>query len=326
MPDESQTPHPSHIVRRINITGGRENAQPYILDIFPHRLHPASGFTREDMVLTLIAMLDGVSMRSFYGTHDLNALTHQSLEHPYGRFEQGSILCTPGTDETAQQVHIKAGHHIELWDGRRFDLGAFAPTPFGPNEARNQQSQMRGELMDITGDPIRAIVIGMVDEMLPIAYDKDIHQGPLEICLQVAARAARLVQSRQGAAGVAGAHSSLEGSARLLRALDAHWICPPDRGWCPDQRLKSPLWDEVRGAMNHTLVSAGREIAQSLQDLEPGIITNHAAIHGDDKDLSNHQRLEVKRVIKRLDLTIEDTVPVSFLKPAAAKRRLKRAG
>jgi len=326
MTDESQAPHPSHIVRRINVTGGRDDAQAYILDIFPHRLHPASGATREDMILTLIAMLDGVSQCSFFGTHDLNPLTIQSLDHPHGCFERGAVLCTPGTDETAQQVYIKAGHHIELWDGRRFELKAFAPTAYSPNVARNQQSQIRGLLMDISGDPIRALVIGMVDEMLPVPYDEDIFQGPLEICLHVAARAARLVQSRQGAAGTAGAHSGLEGAARLLRTLDAQWICPPDRGWCPDQRLKSPLWDEVRGSVNHTLVVAGREIARSLADLAPGTITNHAAIHGDDKDLSNHQRLEVKRVIKRLDLTIEDTVPVSFLKPAAAKRRAKRAG
>lgn len=326
MTDESKAPHPSHIVRRINVTGGRDDAQAYILDIFPHRLHPKEGFSREDMILTMIAMLSGVANRSFYGTHELNALTHEPLLHPYGRYDQGSVLCTRGTDETAQQVYIKEGLHIDLWDGRRFDLREFAPMAFDPNEARNHQNNIQCVLRDISGDSIRAIVIGMIDAMLPIAYDKEVNDGPLQICLHIAARAARLVHTRQSVAGTAGARSALDNTARLLRSIDEHWICPPDRGWCPETRLKGPLWDELRESMNHSLVVAGREIAKSLEELAPGAITNHAAVHGDDKDLSNHQRMEVKRIIKRLDRIIEDTVPVSYLKPAAAKRRAKRAG
>lgn len=325
MTEHTQAPHPSHIVRRICVTGGRGDTQAFILDIFPHRLHPAEGFTREDMILTLIAMLDGMIHRSFYGTHNLSLLQQEALEHPMGVFGRSCVIGTPGSDDTAQQVVVNDGFSIHLWDGRSFDLGDFAPTPFTNIEARNAQISMRNLLLDIRHDPIMGLVVGMVDELLPAKYDKDIHKGPLEVCLQVAARAARLVQTEQGGSGSAGARHNFDRASRFLRDIDRQWICPPDRGWCPGMRLKGARWDELRENINHSLVEAGRKIAKALADRPLQDLTNQAAIFGDDPDLSNHQRMEVKRLLRLVDEMIEDEMPENCLKPAAAKRRAKRA-
>lgn len=318
--------HPTHVVRRLSVTSEatwNEQNTDRVIDIFPHRLHPAEGVTKDDMVLTLIAMLDGMNTGDYRGSSNISCITTCDLNHPYGQYAQGSVLCTPGRDDSAEQIVI-TDSEVRLPDGLTYPLESFGHRPYGPIEASQASNGIKAFHKTLQDDKLPSILTGMVDEILPAPFSRDFRRSFTSIVQIVAARIPRLVNLGRAEVGYAASLLGHTSAYNYLRDLDWMWICPPDRGYDPTMRVHGSRWPEVLQHCDQELVAAGRAIYGKLEDLREDSITETFLLWGDDKDLSNHQRILMKQVLARIDEAIEDCMPAHMLKPAAARRVQRR--
>jgi hypothetical protein len=320
----TDTIHPSRVVRRLSVRSSADASRAHTLDIFEHRLHPAPGFTLDDMVMTLIAMLDGLSRKTFYGVGNISNLASAALEHPYGRYDKGSVLCTDGIDANAELITVSE-KEIQFPDGRSFVLDRFAPKPFGPHEAGQSQFARKDFLAKLEKEKILSILTGLMDRHLPRPYTFGYFPEDEKIVELVGARLPRLVTLERSDSGATASEVGHKSASDFVRDVDWMWICPPDRGWAPTTRVHGDTWPQVTEACDQSLLEAGRAIYAALKTQSVDDLSSHFAIHGDDKTLSNHERLRMRQIMNRIDEAIEDCVPIDMLKPAAAKRAQRRS-
>jgi len=304
------------IVRRLLVTS--PTCGPLTIDIFPHRMTPRRGADLEDMIFTLLAMLEGQTSEDHFGAHDIGQILASGLDHPYGQYGPGSVVCTARRDAHAAPVRCENGTII-LPDGKTYSRRDFSPLAYAPNTATQIenflfQMQDRNEL-----SPLVAVLLGVCQQLLPLRYVHDLASGPLALGCVLAARAARLVQTTRPASGRQASEAAWEITQKTLRDFAWTWTIMPDRGWMPESFVAGPTFEACLAKADPDLLALGRRLAARLDAEEIcGAITER------DTRLSNHQQITLKGLLGEIDRAIEDGLPLDRLKPAARKRAARR--
>lgn len=288
------------------------------IDIFPDRLKPGPGASQQDMILTLIAMGDHLEFGRYGGTHFLSAITDLGLTHPHGTYLSGAILCTDGFDADAPCVRFQDGT-VHLPGGSKHPISDFAPRAYNPQIDQQVSQYLRDLKAKIPPNPVMSLVAGIAERIFPMPYTKKLETTRLKLCLLIAARAARLVQSAKTPAGKAGAEAACSSANDLINGLDWTWIAEPDRGYLPQTRSLGPKWAEIRGACDPELLQVGRDIHDALKDFDEDNISADVAIDPDCGSYSAHERIAFRSLLLQLDQAIMTCVPAHHLKPRAAK-------
>lgn len=315
-------PTDPHAVLRVSVTNGNSHYDT-TLDIFPCRLHPKEGFTKHDMAMTIIGMLDDLSRGQLTGNHGVRALAWQTLYHPCGLFEPGCVLPTDGIDHTAALFTIEGGH-ITLPDGTTHRLVDVAPSGLYPKTLRDRPSEIEGLETAFDEEMAMSLAAGFLDRLLPVPFAGKLERTRAKLTRIIAARAGRLVINPHSLSGSAASARADEHVRSLLTKLEWLWILAPDRGWAPTQFIHGDGWGEIVKFSDPDLFAAGRAIHDDLVDLPENAISMEAAIYSDLPHASAHERIELRQILPRVDEAIEKNVPLTRLKPQAAKRAKRR--
>jgi hypothetical protein len=322
----SNAVHPSRISRRFFLDFGPQDQTT--IDIFEHRLHPAEGYTRNDMIMTLISMLyPGRPPAQNFGTQQTLKMASVQLRHPYGCYELGSVLFAKGREEDALEVSVQ-GEKIVFGDGQSFDIDDFAPLPYTPANQdlkHNDMNELRAWFRD---DVLMSISLGALAELLPMPYVKHADISQALLCTAICARAARLVINRGGKVGQQASETAWENTSALTALLSDRWIIMPDQGWNPSTFIEGPEFGDVRALADPDLYTAGTKIIRDILPIAqasatPMTMTRQAYCTGSDPDLSNYNKLLLRQIINEIDTAIERYIPEAYLRPAAAKRAAK---
>lgn len=309
-------------VRRLVVTS--PVSQALTLDFFPHRMTPQNGADLEDMILTILASLEGHVSEDSFSAHEVSQIYAQGLNHPYGHYGPGAVVVTPIEDVDGEAVRFE-NHQIILPDGRSFNRRDFAPPSYTPHVER-QIKRSHAKMRDcLRGHPATGLALGVVRALLPITFRDALSQTPARFGVLLCARAARLVETGASASGKVAARTAAENASDLLRDFDWTWTVMPDRGWQPSKRVAGPGFDQLATVADPDLMALGEALAGQF-DIEAvcAVMDDEAAISGDDPDLSNHARLALKGYLRDIDRAIEDGLPLDRLKPAARRRAARR--
>jgi hypothetical protein len=322
--DNSSTTDPYKFVRYalVKIPDGVEpcveNAtEALAIDVFPHRLNLKTSL--DDHIMGLIWECWFVNRdpieTAFEQIQSRVEPSHprQVIEFPYARMHPGSIILSLGLQGASKPIFVNSSHLYAL-DGKKYPFpGGQDFIRYLPERAGRPRSYMEG----LDGDTRMQIMLALIASLLPMKVEDRAEK--FDLACAVLARISRHVDIGTPA-GAAGSAKAVDNFHTLFRDFQLSWDLLPDRPWAPTCIGMSKQLQKTVSTIPQDIINLADELTDiaTFPDME-GL--KEFATTGARESASNHQLLNLKGLVGKIDKAIIRLAPEADLKPAAARKR-----